>query len=58
MADWTCSTCGGKPCVNLSFCRRCRIADAKQAKRPVDPEIVRLRAIIRDIPVFSEEKKT
>jgi len=24
-----CETCGGRPCVNPSFCRACRIADAK-----------------------------
>lgn len=56
MADWTCSTCGGKPCVNPGFCRQCRLADARLAKLKVDPELTRLREIIRDIPVFSDDK--
>jgi hypothetical protein len=28
----TCPTCGAEPCVNPSFCRGCRDADARKAK--------------------------
>jgi hypothetical protein len=34
LVDWGCDTCGEAPCVNPSFCRASRAADAPRARRP------------------------
>jgi hypothetical protein len=41
----TCVTCGTEPCVNPSFCRTCRKADAKYRRAP---DVERLRALLDD----------
>jgi hypothetical protein len=41
----TCDTCGTEPCVNPSFCRTCRKADAKYRRAP---DVGRLQALLDD----------
>jgi hypothetical protein len=44
----TCPTCGAEPCINPSFCRTCRAADARARARPVPAEIRRARRLLDD----------
>jgi hypothetical protein len=41
----TCPTCGSEPCVNQSFCRSCRKADARHRR---DPSVERHRRLLAD----------
>jgi hypothetical protein len=41
----TCDSCGTEPCINPSFCRTCRKADAKY-RRP--PDVERLQTLLDD----------
>jgi hypothetical protein len=42
----TCPTCGAEPCINPSFCRTCREADARHHRR--DPNAERRRRLLAD----------
>jgi hypothetical protein len=41
----TCPTCGAEPCINPSFCRTCREADARHHR---DPNVGRHRRLLDD----------
>jgi hypothetical protein len=41
----TCPTCGASPCINPSFCRTCREADARHRR---DPNAERHRRLLAD----------
>jgi hypothetical protein len=41
----TCPTCGAEPCINPSFCRTCREAEARHHR---DPNVERHRRLLDD----------
>jgi hypothetical protein len=43
-----CTTCGVDPCLNPSFCRQCRDADARARTRGTNPDFERLRRLLDD----------